>query len=72
MKVDLLYVLVDTPEGDTVAAECSVCHKRFFDDVADGKVVRSAVEKFIGHADTAHHATGGIIGGHQRGRRLCA
>lgn len=72
MKVDLLYVLVETPDGEVVAGECSVCHERFFDEIVDGTMVRSGVEKFIGHANDVHYSTGGIIGGGKERRSACA
>jgi hypothetical protein len=77
MKVNCAFVDEVGPKGKRVAAECSVCGDRFYDQFSDDpapRILVSGIQLFIDHANDVHHATGGILGG-RRGpdqRRACA
>lgn len=71
MKVDGLFVEGNGPDGIKIKGlECSECGEQFFDQMSEEvppRVLESAVEKFIQHAEDAHQSTGGVIGVNRRG-----
>jgi hypothetical protein len=71
MKVDGLFVEGTGPNGGKITGlECSECGECFFDQMseeASPRVLESAVEKFIEHAEDAHQSSGGVIGVIRRG-----
>jgi hypothetical protein len=71
MKVDGLFVEGTGPAGGKITGlECSECGECFFDQMseeASPRVLESAVEKFIEHAEDAHQSTGGVIGVNRKG-----
>jgi uncharacterized radical SAM superfamily protein len=66
MKVDALFAEGDGPTGGKIEGlECSECGQRFFEEMSEGarpRVLESAVEKFVQHAEDEHQASGGVIG----------
>lgn len=71
MKVDGLFVEGTGPNGGKITGlECSECGECFFDQMSEEvppRVLESAVEKFIEHAEDAHQSTGGVIGVKRKG-----